>query len=48
MRTTFPRSYRVRRRNNIFKALAVIGLAALIAAVIGMKILDNMVLLHSH
>jgi hypothetical protein len=48
MRTIAPRSYRIRRRNNIFKALALIGLAASIAAMIGMKILDTMVLLHGH
>jgi hypothetical protein len=48
MRTTAPRSYRIRRRNNIFKALALIGFAAFIAAAFGMKILDNMVLVNGH
>jgi hypothetical protein len=48
MRTTAPRSYRVRRRNNVIKALALIGLAAIVAAMIAGKMLDNMVLLHGH
>jgi hypothetical protein len=48
MRTSAPRSYRIRRRNNLVKALALIGLAAIIAAVIAGKSLNNMVLLHVH
>jgi hypothetical protein len=48
MRTTAPRSYRIRRRNTEIKALALIGVLAFFAAMIAAKMLDNMVLLHGH
>jgi hypothetical protein len=46
MRTKAPRSYRIRRRNTAIKVLALIGLMAIIAAMLSAKMLDSMVLLH--
>jgi hypothetical protein len=48
MRTTAPLSYRIRRRNTAIKALALIGLLAFFAAMVGAKLLDSMVLLRMH
>lgn len=48
MRRIAPRSYRIRRRNSVIKTLALIAVLALVLALIGVKLLDSMVMLHDH
>jgi hypothetical protein len=48
MRTSAPRTYRIRRRNTAIKAAALIGLLVLISVMIAGKMLDHMVWLHGH
>jgi hypothetical protein len=48
MKTIAPLSYRIRRRNTAIKAFALISLLAFLAAMVGARMLDSMVLLHKH